>query len=65
MAMSPSTIDDSRIVIIDFSPFLDGTNRQEVADKMLAAFKDMDFVYGRSITSLEPGGKQGTACPCC
>ncbi|KAJ7914099.1 thymine dioxygenase [Mycena leptocephala] len=43
--MAPSTIDDSRIPIIDFSPFLDGTKKQEVADKMLTAFKDIGFIY--------------------
>ncbi|KAJ7910872.1 thymine dioxygenase [Mycena leptocephala] len=43
--MAPSTIDDSRIPIIDFSPFLDGTKKQEVVDKMLTAFKDIGFIY--------------------
>jgi isopenicillin N synthase-like dioxygenase len=43
--MAPSAIDDSRIPIIDFSPFLDGTKKQEVADKMLTAFRDIGFIY--------------------
>ncbi|THH14855.1 hypothetical protein EW146_g5544 [Bondarzewia mesenterica] len=35
----------SRIAIIDFAPFLDGTMKQSVADIMLSSFKDVGFVY--------------------
>lgn len=33
------------IPIINFGPFLDGSNKQEVADAMLESFKSIGFVY--------------------
>ncbi|KAJ7731565.1 Clavaminate synthase-like protein [Mycena maculata] len=36
---------DSGIAIIDFAPFLDASNKQDVADRMLASFKDIGFIY--------------------
>jgi len=37
--------DASGIQIIDFAPFLDGTDKQGVADAILESFKDVGFVY--------------------
>ncbi|KAJ7263451.1 Clavaminate synthase-like protein [Mycena rebaudengoi] len=36
---------DNRIAVVDFAPFLDGSNKQAVADKILSSFKDIGFVY--------------------
>lgn len=33
------------ISIVDFAPFLDGSNKQGVADAVLASFKEIGFVY--------------------
>ncbi|KAJ7854610.1 thymine dioxygenase [Mycena leptocephala] len=44
-SMRSTTVPDSGIAIIDFAPFLDGSNKQEVANAMLASFKDIGFVY--------------------
>lgn len=45
-SMSPtSTVPDSGIAIIDFAPFLNGSNKREVANAMLESFKDIGFVY--------------------
>jgi len=33
------------IAIVDFGPFLDGSNKQDVADAILQSFKDVGFVY--------------------
>ncbi|KAJ6528717.1 Clavaminate synthase-like protein [Mycena vulgaris] len=38
-------VNNSGIAIVDFSPFTDGSNKQEVADKILASFKEIGFVY--------------------
>jgi len=39
--MSSITLGDtSSIAILDFGPFTDGSNKQRVADAMLASFKD-------------------------
>jgi isopenicillin N synthase-like dioxygenase len=35
----------ANIAIVDFGPFLDGSNKQGVADAMLASFKEVGFVY--------------------
>jgi isopenicillin N synthase-like dioxygenase len=43
--MRSTTVPDSGIAIIDFAPFLDGSNKQEVANAMLESFKDIGFVY--------------------
>jgi isopenicillin N synthase-like dioxygenase len=44
--MSSITLGDtSSIAILDFGPFTDGSNKQRVADAMLASFKDTGFVY--------------------
>ncbi|KAJ6550045.1 thymine dioxygenase [Mycena capillaripes] len=43
--MNPPTVEDSGIAIIDFAPFLDGSNKQEVANAMLESFKNIGFVY--------------------
>ncbi|KAJ7840241.1 thymine dioxygenase [Mycena leptocephala] len=43
--MRSTTVPDSGIAIIDFAPFLDGSNKQEVANAILASFKDIGFVY--------------------
>ncbi|KAJ6521801.1 hypothetical protein DFH09DRAFT_1372887 [Mycena vulgaris] len=37
---------NQRIAIVDFSPFLDGSNKQEVADKILASFKEIGLNHG-------------------
>ncbi|EPQ53023.1 Clavaminate synthase-like protein [Gloeophyllum trabeum ATCC 11539] len=37
--------DAGDISILDFGPFLDGTNKQAVADAVLASFREMGFVY--------------------
>ncbi|KAF8516556.1 Clavaminate synthase-like protein [Hysterangium stoloniferum] len=37
--------DASGILIVNFAPFLDATDRQGVADAMLESFKDAGFVY--------------------
>jgi len=34
-----------RVPIVNFGPFLDGSNKQDVADAMLASFQDIGFVY--------------------
>jgi hypothetical protein len=36
---------DNRIAVVDFAPFLDGSNKLAVADKILSSFKDIGFVY--------------------
>ncbi|KAJ7657045.1 thymine dioxygenase [Mycena rosella] len=36
-------VDSSGIAIIDFGPFLDGSNKQEVADQILSSFKEIGF----------------------
>ncbi|KZV66064.1 thymine dioxygenase [Peniophora sp. CONT] len=42
---SAVTMDASGVVpVVDFGPFLDGTNRQEVADAMLRSFQEIGFV---------------------
>ncbi|KAJ7155226.1 thymine dioxygenase [Mycena filopes] len=33
------------IAVLDFAPFLDGSNKRDVGTKMLAAFQDIGFVY--------------------
>ena len=33
------------VPVIDFSPFLDGSARQQAADQLLASFKSAGFVY--------------------
>ncbi|KAJ7027178.1 thymine dioxygenase [Mycena alexandri] len=38
-------MEHSGIPMIDFSAFLDGSAKQEVGDKIVAAFKDIGFVY--------------------
>lgn len=35
----------SSISIVNFGSFLDGSSKQEVADAMVASFKDTGFVY--------------------
>jgi isopenicillin N synthase-like dioxygenase len=37
--------DASNIPILDFGAFLDGSNKQEVADAVLDSFKQVGFVY--------------------
>jgi len=37
--------DTSSIAILDFGPFIDGSNKQDVADAMFASFRDTGFVY--------------------
>ncbi|KAF8529708.1 hypothetical protein BU17DRAFT_79791 [Hysterangium stoloniferum] len=37
--------DESGIQVVDFAPFLDGTDKQGVADAILESFKDARFVY--------------------
>ncbi|KAJ6533927.1 thymine dioxygenase [Mycena vulgaris] len=36
---------DAGIPIVDFAPFLDGSNKQVVADEILSSFKHVGFVY--------------------
>ncbi|KAJ7443620.1 thymine dioxygenase [Mycena galericulata] len=43
--MSSEILNDNGIAIVDFATFLDGSDKQAVADKMLASFKDIGFVY--------------------
>ncbi|KAJ7667053.1 thymine dioxygenase, partial [Mycena olivaceomarginata] len=43
--MRSTTVPDSGIAIIHFASFLDGSNKQEVANAMLESFKDIGFVY--------------------
>ncbi|KAJ7930948.1 thymine dioxygenase [Mycena leptocephala] len=43
--MAPNTVDTGGIAVIDFSAFLDGSNKQQVADRMLESLKDIGFVY--------------------
>ena len=43
--MDPPTLTDSGIAIVDFGPFIDGSNKQAVADKILSSFKEIGFVY--------------------
>ncbi|KAJ7470238.1 thymine dioxygenase [Mycena galericulata] len=43
--MSSKILNDNGIAIVDFAAFLDGSDKQAVADKMLASFKDIGFVY--------------------
>ncbi|KAF8188902.1 thymine dioxygenase [Mycena galopus ATCC 62051] len=43
MAHTPQT--STQISVVDFGPFLDGSAKQEVADKMVSAFKEIGFVY--------------------
>ncbi|KAJ7118265.1 thymine dioxygenase [Mycena epipterygia] len=35
----------SGIAVVDFAPFLDGSNKQAVADEILSSFKEIGFVY--------------------
>ncbi|KAJ7464086.1 thymine dioxygenase [Mycena latifolia] len=35
----------SGIAIVDFSPFLDGSSKQEVGDKIVSSFQEIGFVY--------------------
>ena len=37
--------DNAKIAIVDFASFLDGSNKQSVADAMLESFKEIGFVY--------------------
>ena len=37
--------DVSGISIVDFAPFLDGSNKQDVADVLLDSFKSVGFAY--------------------
>ncbi|KAJ7676988.1 thymine dioxygenase [Mycena polygramma] len=43
--MASTTVADSGIALIDFAPFLDGSNKEEVAHQMLESFKKIGFVY--------------------
>jgi isopenicillin N synthase-like dioxygenase len=47
--MSSLTLPDNQgnaaISVVDFSPFLDGSNKQGVADEILSSFKRVGFVY--------------------
>ncbi|KAJ7812651.1 thymine dioxygenase [Mycena olivaceomarginata] len=43
--MDEGTLNASAIPIIDFGPFLDGSNKHEVAGKMVSSFKEIGFVY--------------------
>ena len=38
-------IDSAKIAIVDFAHFLDGSDKQSVADAILASFKHIGFVY--------------------
>ncbi len=40
-----SNSNEDIVKIIDFGPFLDGSNKQVVADAFLASFKEVGFVY--------------------
>jgi hypothetical protein len=44
-AMDEGALNASAIPIIDFGPFLDGSNKHEVAGKMVSSFKEIGFVY--------------------
>lgn len=33
------------ISVVDYGPFLDGSRKQEVADAIIASFKEIGFVY--------------------
>ncbi|ETW80196.1 hypothetical protein HETIRDRAFT_147042 [Heterobasidion irregulare TC 32-1] len=37
--------DNAKIAIVDFASFLNGSNKQSVADAMLESFKEIGFVY--------------------
>jgi hypothetical protein len=43
--MARNTVETGGIAVIDFSGFLDGSNKQQVADRMLESLKDIGFVY--------------------
>jgi len=36
---------ESGIHVVDFKPFMDGTDKQAVADAILTSFKNVGFVY--------------------
>lgn len=37
--------DHNDVSVLNFRPFLDGSNKQEVADALFASMKDSGFVY--------------------
>ncbi|KAJ7877982.1 hypothetical protein B0H14DRAFT_2712260 [Mycena olivaceomarginata] len=41
----PDNQGNAAISVVDFSPFLDGSNKQGVADEILSSFKRVGFVY--------------------
>ncbi|KAJ7443644.1 thymine dioxygenase [Mycena galericulata] len=43
--MLPDALRDSGISVVDFSPFLDGSNKPAVAEAILSSFKRAGFVY--------------------
>ncbi|KAF7367059.1 Clavaminate synthase-like protein [Mycena sanguinolenta] len=43
--MSNETLPTSDIQIVDFGPFLDGSDKRGVADKIVSSFKQIGFVY--------------------
>lgn len=46
MSNTPITLGShADVAIVDFGPFLDGSDKQGVADAMLTSFKEVGFVY--------------------
>jgi isopenicillin N synthase-like dioxygenase len=41
----PSANTQTSVKVVDFGPFLDGSDRQGVADAVLESFKSIGFVY--------------------
>lgn len=46
------------IPVVDFTPFLDGSAKQQVADQLLASFKSAGFVYITNIGMPEEDIKE-------
>ncbi|KAJ7683436.1 Clavaminate synthase-like protein [Mycena rosella] len=45
MASPEDVVKNAKISVVDFAAFLDGSNKQAVADNILASFKTTGFVY--------------------
>jgi hypothetical protein len=51
--LSNPAMSSPQIPIVNFTPFLDGSAKQQVADQLLASFKSAGFVYITNIGILE------------
>ncbi|KAJ7301027.1 hypothetical protein DFH08DRAFT_827939 [Mycena albidolilacea] len=52
--IAQDALKDSGVAVVDFSAFLDGSNKQDVADSISSSFKKAGLVYIHSTTEFHP-----------